>query len=111
LAVLAGAACVYGYGGHSWWWFLILFLVPDVSFSGYAFGPRSGAILYNIFHSYVGPVALGVGLCLAGKSTAIPLIWAAHIGLDRFLGYGLKYPSCFGDTHLGKLGAAKKTGV
>jgi len=28
------------------------------------------------------------------------LIWLAHIGIDRALGYGLKYPTFFRDTHL-----------
>ena len=28
------------------------------------------------------------------------LIWAAHIGMDRMLGFGLKYPTRFQDTHL-----------
>ncbi|MCS4316879.1 hypothetical protein M2407_001178 [Serratia sp. BIGb0234] len=32
------------------------------------------------------------------------LIWGAHIGFDRALGYGLKYASGFADTHLGGLG-------
>jgi hypothetical protein len=102
-----GAAWVYGYGGHSWLWFLVLFLAPDLSFVGYAFGPRAGAMIYNIFHSYIVPVALGFGLWLAGKSIAIPLIWAAHIGFDRLLAYGLKYATGFADTHLGKLGRQK----
>jgi hypothetical protein len=33
----------------------------------------------------------------------IALIWTAHISFDRALGYGLKYFSAFGDTHLGQL--------
>jgi hypothetical protein len=32
------------------------------------------------------------------------LIWLAHIGADRGLGYGLKYATAFGDTHLGYIG-------
>jgi hypothetical protein len=28
------------------------------------------------------------------------LIWLAHSGFDRMLGFGLKYPTFFGDTHL-----------
>ena len=28
------------------------------------------------------------------------LIWLAHIGFDRTLGYGLKCPTAFKDTHL-----------
>jgi hypothetical protein len=31
------------------------------------------------------------------------LIWLAHIGMDRMLGYGLKYSGGFKDTHLGRL--------
>jgi hypothetical protein len=33
-------------------------------------------------------------------ATQIALIWFAHIGTDRFLGYGLEYPTRFKDTHL-----------
>ena len=32
------------------------------------------------------------------------LIWIAHIGFDRALGYGLKYATGFRDTHLGRIG-------
>ena len=31
---------------------------------------------------------------------ALALIWLTHIGVDRAVGYGLKYPSGFKDTHL-----------
>jgi hypothetical protein len=31
---------------------------------------------------------------------AVALIWFAHIGMDRTVGYGLKYPTSFKDTHL-----------
>jgi hypothetical protein len=36
------------------------------------------------------------------KKDPIPLalIWFAHIGFDRLLGFGLKYPTRFKDTHL-----------
>jgi hypothetical protein len=30
----------------------------------------------------------------------IALIWIAHIAFDRLLGFGLKYPTQFKDTHL-----------
>ncbi|MGH9197581.1 MAG: DUF4260 family protein, partial [Acidimicrobiia bacterium] len=57
---------------------------------------------YNLVHSYLAPAALLGGawgfrapmLLLAG------CVLAAHIGVDRLLGYGLKYPSRFKDTHL-----------
>ena len=31
---------------------------------------------------------------------AVALIWTSHITFDRLLGYGLKYPTFFKDTHL-----------
>ena len=104
LIVVAAAVLVYARSGDSWVLFLILFLVPDVSFAGYLGKPRAGAMIYNICHSYILPVALGCGMWVSGRSIAIPLIWVAHIGFDRLLGYGLKYPTGFGNTHLGKLG-------
>jgi hypothetical protein len=104
LAILAAAVLGYGSGGHSWVLFVVLFLAPDLSFAGYISGRRAGAEVYNIFHSYIAPVMLGCGLWIFGRSIAIPLIWAAHIGFDRLLGYGLKYPSGFKFTHLGRLG-------
>jgi hypothetical protein len=37
-------------------------------------------------------------------ATSVALVWFAHIGLDRMLGYGLKHPSGFRETHLGRIG-------
>ncbi len=37
------------------------------------------------------------------------VIWFAHLGFDRLLGYGLKYPTTFGDTHLGMSGRRART--
>jgi hypothetical protein len=34
------------------------------------------------------------------QALLLSLIWAAHIGLDRMLGFGLQYPTRFKDTHL-----------
>ncbi|HEV2909773.1 MAG TPA: DUF4260 domain-containing protein [Candidatus Eremiobacteraceae bacterium] len=106
LTVLALAVVLYWRGGFSWILFAVLFLVPDVSMLGYLINPRIGAVCYNLVHTYVGPLLLapigmfaGVPICVA-----IALIWAAHIGFDRLLGYGLKYPTAFTDTHLGKIG-------
>ncbi|WP_238136662.1 DUF4260 domain-containing protein [Variovorax sp. JS1663] len=108
LAVLAAALAAYQYLGASWGAFAMLFLLPDLSFLGYLAGARVGAIAYNAAHSYVGPVAL-LALGLVGEMPAVlalGLVWAAHIGLDRALGYGLKYGSEFGATHLGRIGRA-----
>jgi hypothetical protein len=98
------AVFLYWNAGYSWGLFAILFLAPDVSFAGYLAGPRAGAAVYNAFHSYVLPLAIGAALLAGGLGVALPLIWAAHIGFDRVLGYGLKYPTSFGDTHLGQVG-------
>ena len=65
-----------------------------------------GAIVYNAAHSYMAPVALMTGgLALSSPLVlSIALIWMAHIGIDRALGYGLKYSAGFGFTHLGRIG-------
>jgi hypothetical protein len=104
LAVLIASVFAYGHGHHSWILFAALLLTPDVSFAGYVAGPHIGAICYNILHTYVSALLLGAIFLASGISTAIPLIWIAHIGMDRCMGYGLKYPTGFGDTHLGKIG-------
>lgn len=89
----------------SWWLFLAVFLVPDVSMLGYLAGPRVGAVAYDLVHTTLGPAVLA----LAGWSGVVPLglelgvIWLAHLGLDRAIGFGLKYPSGFSDTHLDRV--------
>lgn len=104
--VLALALIAYHRLGAGWGVFAAAFLVPDLSFLGYLAGPRAGARLYNAAHSYLGPGAVVALTGLADIPWALPaaLIWAAHIGFDRALGYGLKYPSGFRDTHLGPIG-------
>ena len=106
LALFAGMTLLYGLWDGSWWIYLILFLVPDLSFAGYLAGPKAGAVVYNAAHSYFGPVLLMTsGLAGASPLTlSIAMIWLAHIGIDRALGYGLKYFDGFGFTHLGRIG-------
>jgi hypothetical protein len=72
---------------------------------------KTGAIVYNAAHSYLAPVALmTLGFGLAEPLTlSIAMIWLAHIGIDRALGYGLKYAAGFGVTHLGRIGNAAKS--
>lgn len=92
--------------GGSWWLFLLLLLLPDVSMLGYLFGPRWGAASYNLLHSYplaVSLLALSVWLALPSL-LLLALLLLAHIGFDRALGYGLKLDSSFQDTHLGRIG-------
>jgi hypothetical protein len=94
-----------------WWAFLLWFLAPDLSMLGYLAGPRTGAATYNLVHAYVGPAAL-IAVSLAGVAPLLApgVIWSAHIGFDRMLGYGLKYPDGFGYTHLGRLGVRLTAG-
>jgi hypothetical protein len=106
LTLFAGMTVLYAVWGGSWWIYAMLFLVPDVSFAAYLAGPRVGAIGYNAAHSYLAPVTLMViGFGAASPLTlSIAMIWLAHIGFDRALGYGLKYAAGFSFTHLGRIG-------
>jgi hypothetical protein len=105
MAVALAAVAVYFYADHPWWLLLALALAPDVSLVGYAAGPRTGALAYNAAHTDVLPVALAaVGVITeADTAVAIGLIWLTHIGVDRALGYGLKYSTEFKKTHLQRL--------
>jgi hypothetical protein len=105
-AALVAASVAYAGSGGRWSVFALLFLLPDLSMLGYLASRRVGAAAYNAAHSYVGP-ALLAGLGLASSThdlCLIACIWAAHVGFDRLLGYGLKYGTSFGDTHLGSRG-------
>ena len=95
---------------YAWWWYPILFLVPDIGMVGYVANPRVGAITYDLFHhkaiavmAYVTGDFLGSHvLQLAG------VIMLGHSSLDRVFGYGLKFPDSFKHTHLGQLGASSQ---
>jgi hypothetical protein len=101
--VLAVAAAAYAQTDAGWLLFALLFLVPDVSMLGYLAGRRIGAVAYNLGHSYLGPAALAAYGLWSGAPlmVSIALIWVAHIGFDRLMGYGLKYAGGFKSTHLG----------
>jgi hypothetical protein len=107
LLTFVAATALYAYSGAAWLWYAVLFLAPDLSFLGYLAGPRVGATAYNAMHSYVGPLAASLALLILNVPAGIVLIWFAHIGFDRTLGYGLKYPSAFQDTHMGRIGRAR----
>jgi hypothetical protein len=100
--ILALSLFAYHWNHASWLQFALLFLVPDVSMLGYLANTRIGAVAYNAVHTYIGPLALaGYSFAAAHHELlSLSLVWIAHIGFDRMLGYGLKYPTQFKDTHL-----------
>ena len=101
--MLGGAVAYFALGGH-WLLFALLLFVPDVSMLGYLFSKKLGAYVYNLFHSYTLPAALlAFGFFVGQPLVSIALIWFAHIGMDRMIGYGLKYRSNFKDTHLSRV--------
>lgn len=102
---IAATVLFYGTLHGSWMLYVLLLLVPDISMIGFLAGNRIGAAIYNLGHTTVLPLALGVWAYLSKEYflAQVALIWLTHIGLDRMIGYGLKYPTAFKDTHLQKL--------
>jgi Domain of unknown function (DUF4260) len=109
LALFAGMTLLYGFWGGPWWLYAVLFLAPDLAFLAYLAGPKIGAWAYNAVHSTIIPMAmLTIGFGFAPPLVlSLALIWLSHIGIDRALGYGLKYQTGFGFTHLGRIGKLK----
>ena len=101
-AILTICVFVYASGRFNWWLFALLFLAPDLFVFGYLANARVGSAVYNFVHTLVGPIALLLIAFLSSAPHLTPygLIWLSHIGLDRMLGYGSKYPTQFADTHL-----------
>jgi hypothetical protein len=105
LLLVAAASVLYFHSGFGALRFALLFLVPDLSLLGYLAGPRIGAAVYNSGHSTIGPLLLAaIGIVALPAALPYALIWLAHVGFDRALGYGLKYASGFRFTHLGTVG-------
>jgi hypothetical protein len=101
-AILLLALYFYQAAHYRWWLLALLFLAPDLFMVGYLKNAKWGSGAYNLVHTLTIPVLL----LLCSQLFAVPqylpfaLIWLAHIGFDRMLGYGLKYPTFFKDTHL-----------
>ncbi|MCA9956224.1 MAG: DUF4260 domain-containing protein [Anaerolineales bacterium] len=104
-AVLITALIFYGQNGYSWWLFALLLMAPDLSAIGYLHSQTIGSLCYNAVHTYVLPIALTVLSLLLNWELGLQLalIWLAHIGMDRLVGYGLKYPDGFKITHFNKV--------
>lgn len=102
LFMLLASLYFYGVLNGNWWLFALLVLAPDFSILGYLKDSTIGAFGYNLIHNYV----LSTLIIVAGYMLGSPLLMLgglilnAHLGLDRFMGYGLKYATKFQDTHL-----------
>lgn len=107
--MLGAAVLAYAWLGQSWLVFALLFLVPDFSMLGYLRGTTVGMVVYNLAHTYLAPALLALSsLVLGPLALGLAVMWTAHIGFDRLLGYGLKHGSGFEQTHLGPIGKARR---
>ena len=111
-AALAAGAGLYLHLGGPLIWLVPLLIAVDVSMAGYLAGPGPGALVYNLAHNWAAGLAvLALSWWLSSPAIAIAgAILVAHTGMDRAAGYGLKYPTAFADTHLGRLGRAGRPG-
>ncbi len=102
--------CVYLFSllDFKWWWFPFFLLAPDLSMIGYAFGNKTGAVLYNFFHHQLLAVLVYlIGIYFEEEWIQFAgIILLAHSVMDRIFGYGFKYFTGFKDTHLGKIGSS-----
>ncbi|HXJ62472.1 MAG TPA: DUF4260 domain-containing protein [Actinomycetota bacterium] len=105
-ALLGLAIVLYAKFGRSWILFAVLLLAPDLGALGYVRDTRIGAMTYDLVHTYLPPAILGAIGVLADNSLmwSVAIIWFGHIGMDRLVGFGLKYPDSFKHTHLGWMG-------
>jgi hypothetical protein len=110
LAAFVAGLAIFVAAGGPWLLALPLLLVPDLSMVGYLTNPRLGAFTYNLFHTWaIGLIVLGIGLWSGvGAIVLAGAILIAHVGMDRTAGYGLKLPTSFHDTHLGRIGKAAR---
>lgn len=100
--LLACTILAYAHLNLSWSTFLLTLLLPDIAMLGYLVTPKLGSWLYNVAHTTTLPLLIGA-FAFAFQATVgmqIALIWLAHIGADRMIGYGLKYSTNFKDTHM-----------
>ena len=109
LAGFVAGLALFGATGGNWLFIVPLILLPDISAVGYLAGSRIGTFTYNLVHNWVpGLIALGFGVWASSSALVLAAaILIAHVGMDRMVGYGLKLPSSFHDTHLGRMGRSK----
>ena len=109
VAMLALSIYFYALLDFDWWWYLVLFFLPDISFVAYALNAKIGAYTYNILH-HKGLMLLiyFLGIFLHNEILQmVGLVFFGHASFDRIFGYGLKYEDSFNNTHLGPIGKIK----
>lgn len=105
LAIVILSVFLFNQLNYAWWWYLALFLTPDIGMIGYLINNKIGAYSYNLFHHKgIAIIVFLLGgyfnnneLKLAG------IILLGHSAFDRILNYGFKYTTGFKHTHLGNL--------
>jgi hypothetical protein len=109
LAAFGAGLALFGTSGGNWLFIIPLLLLPDISAAGFVAGSRVGTFTYNLVHNWApGLVTLALAVLLASPGLQlVAAILIAHVGMDRAVGYGLKLPTAFGDTHLGHMGRAR----
>ncbi len=109
LAMFLGGIFAFSFLNYEWWWFLVLFFVPDIGMLGYLYGNKTGAAIYNLLHHKGLAIAIGIaGIILSDEILQLTgIILFSHASFDRMLGYGLKYDKGFKFTHLGEIGNSK----
>lgn len=105
LALFTASLVLYANQQFSWGTFALFLLAPDLVMIIYALNNRWGQIAYNFAHTTIFPLALAIFSILNTNSLGlqISLIWLAHIGIDRTVGYGFKYPGQFKETHFSRI--------
>ncbi len=75
----------------SWWWFIPLFFIPDISLVGIAMRNRTGVVIYTLFHNKVIAITLWLGGVIMKNDFIIlaGLILFGHSSFDRLLGFKL----------------------
>ena len=106
LTIFILALVIYWQQSFGWTLFWSTVLLPDLALLGYLVNAKVGATAYNITHAKWLPSALAVVAIVASNAlfSALALMWFVHIGVDRMLGYGQKYPEGLKVTHLGTIG-------
>ena len=105
LAMLLLGIFLFSQLNFSWWWFIGLFLAPDLGMLGYLINTKVGAFTYNLFHhKFVAIAIYFFGIFITSEIVQmIGVLLFSHASFDRIFGYGLKYEKGFKFTHLGEI--------